>query len=917
MAWHLVVWHWLAHAALGGTVVLAAACLALRGCRQPARRQRVIELALLGALAVPWLTLLPGVPHWSAGLLPAPADGLSPDAPQPGGPAAGGDASTPPAPAPSPPALVSNPEPGATPAPAPPPSAALAAEDGRPAVPAPAIPRTASFPSLPEAVVLAYAAAVALLLLRGLAGWALLRRLYRGSSPVPAGVAALFRGVAGPAGAGVRLLASRRLDLPLTFGWRRPVILLPEGLCRDGDEAALRYCLAHEWSHVERRDACAWYLATLAQLVFFYQPLFWWLRRQLRLSQDYLADARAAEQAAAAEDYAAYLVSLARRSLGAPVAAALGIGDRRSHLYRRILMLLHNRAPLQRRCFGAWNLAAVAAAVALVALVSAVRLDAGDPPKKQDKAPASKGVNATDPAKGEAVTYTGKVFDKDTNKPIAGATVTVRRSLYGDPTVKEDEQVIEEPKYKTDAEGKYTFTVPPEQAAKKYLYIELDVEAPGYAPRKHFGYSFAMIRKNEKVGGRPFFENVDMRPGQEVSGLVETPEGKPAAGVKVQAYSVTSKRAKNTFEYGSFADTLTDAQGRFKLTLVTPGDAVFWLLPKDYAPSLHVVKPEKRGDLGRFGLQAGLVLKGKVLDTQGKPLAGVYVTARREDRDEVLQSLIVADSIGRTATTNDKGEFAMMPLPPGTYRVMPDEHNSEPSNETYRRERRPLTEVFSPRKVKLEEGQNPDPLVVRASPSVQIEAQYYDSKGKPTTGHDSTVWGQIDGGFWHTMAKADAKGHFLIRAPHGLENAHMDLMTNEHGVLRWRKGKDGELHNSRGVDLGTLDKDVKDIEIVRYVAPIVIVKLTAKDGGKLKDPAVTAVYPEGKGQFQGRLILKNGLNSDVSFEDQEDGRFRSFQLLPDQEVTFTGHAEGYRESSTKLKLPEGTTKEIEIVLEKK
>jgi beta-lactamase regulating signal transducer with metallopeptidase domain len=41
--------------------------------------------------------------------------------------------------------------------------------------------------------------------------------------------------------------------------------------------------LAHEWSHVERRDIVSWHLATLTQFLFFYQPLFWWLRRQLRL----------------------------------------------------------------------------------------------------------------------------------------------------------------------------------------------------------------------------------------------------------------------------------------------------------------------------------------------------------------------------------------------------------------------------------------------------------------------------------------------------------------------------------------------------------------------------------------------------------------------------------------------------------
>ena len=73
------------------------------------------------------------------------------------------------------------------------------------------------------------------------------------------------------------------------------------------------------------------------------------LRRQLRLAQDYLADARAAAQAPEPTDYAEYLVTLARRRLATP-ALALGITDRRSNLTRRVHMLLLNPTPLSRRC---------------------------------------------------------------------------------------------------------------------------------------------------------------------------------------------------------------------------------------------------------------------------------------------------------------------------------------------------------------------------------------------------------------------------------------------------------------------------------------------------------------------------------------------------------------------------------------
>jgi hypothetical protein len=142
-------------------------------------------------------------------------------------------------------------------------------------------------------------------------------------------------------------------------------------------------------------------------------------------------------------------------------------------------------------------------------------------------------------------------------------------------------------------------------------------------------------------------------------------------------------------------------------------------------------------------------------------------------------------------------------------------------------------------------------------------------------------------------------------------------MTNEHGVLRHRLKAGAPLHNNRQVDLGTVNDDVKGIEIIRYTAPIVLVKVVDKNGKRLKEVGVTATYRQGKGQFPGGLILKKGRTSDVSFEEQEDGRFRSSQLFPDEEVTITGHADGYTSKSTKIKLAEGTSKDVEIVLEKK
>jgi beta-lactamase regulating signal transducer with metallopeptidase domain/protocatechuate 3,4-dioxygenase beta subunit len=769
----------------------------------------------------------------------------------------------------------------------------------------------------PVLLVVGYGAIVGGFFVWWLAGVMQLLRLKHSTYPVTEAVAELFRCIAGPAGERVRLVVSDRIELPLTYSSWRPVIVLPGSLCRSEDAAALRYCLAHEWSHVERRDAWSWYLATLTQFFFFYQPLFWWLRRQLRLCQDYLADARAAEQARQAEDYAEYLVSLARRRLGAPCQAALGIGDRRSNLYRRVTMLIQNHEPLERRCRWIWSASITLATAALLGAASFVRLDAGTPADDKKEPPAKEAAKETkkdEPKKEETLQYTAVVKETDTGKPIEGATVTVRRSLLGDPEEKEPNRVIEETKHKTDAQGKYSFAIPPEQVAKRYLYIELDVEHPDYPPRKGFGYALSMIRKNEKLGGRPFFENVELRPGKPITGIIETPDGKAAAGVKLLAYSVTNKA--NTFEYGSFADTKTDDKGHFRLILTTPGDGVFWLLPEKYAPSTHVVN-EKRGDLGTLTLKPGIVIKGKVLDDQGKPLAGVNVNAdreRQEGDDDFFSRHPVGDSIRRSATSNDKGEFEMAPLPPGSYTVKPDEWVAEASKND--RKNHPVPGVFISRRTKLEEGKQAEPIEVRAVPAVTIEAQILDSKGKPTRGHEFFIFGQIDKTSWFGQGKPDANGHIVARAPHGLENTQLDLMTNEHGVLRHRIGKDGALKNQRRVDLGTLNDDVKDLQIIRYEAPIVLVKVVTKDGAKPTKPAVTAKYAPDKAQYQGLRLVTNGMESDVNFEQQEDGRFRSEQLFPDEQVTLTAHAEGYEPKSEKLALAEGAKKEIEIVLDK-
>ena len=908
MTWQIQAARWLAQAAIGGTIVLALGSLAARLCRQPVRRARLAALTLACAAVVPWLGAVPIAPRWSAPWISAEviADRVEAEVVR-SMPSHGGGMATPPV---RPVAIVpreidpqirneAN-------------FAAHAASRPTPVTPAIDWSRFA----LPALLGL-YAAATAGLVAWWLLGQAILWRTCRAARPVSDSIRDAFLAISGPKGSRVALLESDRIALPFTFTWRRPVILVPSALCGAGDAEELRYGLAHEWSHVERGDSRAWTLAAVAGFVLFYQPMFWWLRRQLRLCQDFLADDRASALGSP-EDYASYLVRLASRRAEGALLPALGIGDRRSNLHRRIVMLVQDHAPLERHCRPIWTFSMAIAASAAMLLASGLRLDAAPAQAQDSPTPKAQETPATK-ATGETVSYTGLVADKETGQPIAGASVLVGRSLLPDPKTGE-QRVLEETRHTTDAEGHYRFTISPEQAAEYSLYIWLEVKAPGHVGM-YGGYSFGMIRKNEGLGERPFFEDIRLRPGTAIEGLVLTPEGGPAEGVKVSAFSTPSKKT-DEFEFGTFSEGRTDASGRFSLELITPGPAAFWLLPERYAPSRHNLKEDKRGDLGTFRLAPGITFRGQVLDSRGTPVAGVYVGAHRERGDEEDDQDIgpVADHIARCTVTAADGSFALGPFPHGRYRVSPTENGWDPVTRVGVEDpaRRPLPGVFTAQTLTLKDGEEAESVEFRAVPHVIVEAQAYNGQGVKRRSHEIDLFGKLDGESWYASVPCNPEGTYTFLAPHGLEDAQINMTTNEHSSLKYRLGHDGPLVAKSRIDLGTLDHDVRGIEIVRYVAPVLLVKGTTKDGEPISGVHVSAKFTDKKGSSEGGgFVLPGGISSDVSFERQGDGRFRSSQLHPDREVTVKAQAEGFEPATKTLTLPEGKTEEVVLVLEKK
>ena len=108
----------------------------------------------------------------------------------------------------------------------------------------------------------------------------------------------------------VELRESRRVRTPATFGWRRPVILLPREW-RNWTTHQRRVVLAHELAHVVRGDFVKNFVASCAVALHFYHPFVHWLARRLRLEQELVADATAARISGGRERYLAVLAKMA------------------------------------------------------------------------------------------------------------------------------------------------------------------------------------------------------------------------------------------------------------------------------------------------------------------------------------------------------------------------------------------------------------------------------------------------------------------------------------------------------------------------------------------------------------------------------------------------------------------------------
>jgi TonB family protein len=264
----------------------------------------------------------------------------------------------------------------------------------------------------------------------------------------------------------LRLLVSDRPALLVTWGYRRPIVLVPASAASWPDDR-VRVVLGHEVAHICRNDWLIVILGELLRALHWFNPLMWIACRRLRQESEQACDDAVLRGGVEASVYAAHLLDVAR-SLGRPGRSPMPAPAmvRVSSLERRVGAMLNprlNRQPVTH----AARIATIALALALTASLAGIR--------------AAAQIFGS---------VSGSVVDS-TNRTISGATLV----LTGAPNQAKQE-------LRSDASGHFEFVGLPPGAYR------LEASTPG----------FATFRADLVVGAQRLEQTVALRVGS----LMET-----------------------------------------------------------------------------------------------------------------------------------------------------------------------------------------------------------------------------------------------------------------------------------------------------------------------------------------------------------------------------------------------------------
>lgn len=455
-------------------------------------------------------------------------------------------------------------------------------------------------------------------------------------------------------GGDVRLVESREASGPALFGLGSLWLLLPPGFASRFSPAQQRHIFLHELAHLRRHDIAVHWIMALLQAIHWFNPLVWLAFARLRAVREEAADALAlaAGSPDAIRDYGFTVLQLVEEaSQTTRLPGWVGILDAPGQLKERIESIARFQpgSPVSR-----WPMV-LPLVLAFIGLTDAPRsAPAANQPSIPDVPAATAPSASTTEARFQWTVVTNgpavrvKVRDAVTGKPLEGAEV-VTPSLSGIRGM----DLPEASRWLTDASGEVTIHLgaPPELLTPQERWFTIAVRREGFASR---GRSW-LIPPGVAPERVPATAEFRLQRGQTVGGVMRDEAGLPLPGVRVRlfasGYQYGPPGERDYPEFWQSPDTqtptTTDEKGRWEVSdfpidldqvrieCRRPDGMVHRFEGrKREVSSVPIPEPEWGAplDLEAFHakeaalvLPTGFVVRGRVLDPDGKPVSGARV----------------------------------------------------------------------------------------------------------------------------------------------------------------------------------------------------------------------------------------------------------------------------------------------------
>ncbi|MGB8226431.1 MAG: M56 family metallopeptidase [Sedimentisphaerales bacterium] len=256
-----------------------------------------------------------------------------------------------------------------------------------------------------------------------------------------------------------QVILTNKVCCPAVFGIFRPVLLMPADKLQNMTSQDAEHIFLHELAHIKRGDLFVHAVYMILQIVYWFNPLLWLIRKNLQNLRELCCDATVARLLREkTTGYRQTLLETARQLLAEPVDPGLGLLG----LFENSSWLVDRLRWLEKKSWK-YRLLRITTIFVLVCLMAACVL-----PMTKFEAPVD-------------FVIKGTVTDAQTGKPIAGAKV-------GDTEKYADGKFYTT----TDANGNYSY---------KTYYEEhnLKCQAEGYKTKNNILLTKVFGREKEKV----------------------------------------------------------------------------------------------------------------------------------------------------------------------------------------------------------------------------------------------------------------------------------------------------------------------------------------------------------------------------------------------------------------------------------